>query len=62
MNNKRSFLGDAVGHGPKRVLVNVVLLIALSAAAVGSAVKIKGGVLDKIFPKPAATAPATQGS
>jgi succinate dehydrogenase hydrophobic anchor subunit len=59
MNNKRSYIGDAVGHGWKRVTVNAILLIAIAMATIGSAIKIKGGVIDKIWPKTQATqAPA----
>jgi manganese transport protein len=58
MNNKRSYLGEATGHGLRRVVYNLVLLVAIAAATIGSAVKIKGGVIDKIFPKAAPGAPA----
>jgi manganese transport protein len=58
MNNKRSYIGDAVGHGTRRVVINVILLIAVAMSVVGAAVKIKGGVIDKVpqlFGRPAAT-------
>jgi Mn2+/Fe2+ NRAMP family transporter len=58
MNNKKSYIGDATGKGLKRAIFNIVLLIALTAATVGSAIKFKQGVIDKIpklFDKPAAT-------
>ena len=48
LNNKRSYIGDAVGSGAKRVVFNVLLVIALTVATVGSAIKFKGGVIDKI--------------
>ena len=48
MNNKRSYIGDAVGTGWKRALINVILLIAIAMATVGAAIKIKGGVIDKV--------------
>ena len=48
LNNKRSYIGDAVGHGWKRVAFNVVLLIGIAMATVGAAIKLKGGVIDKI--------------
>lgn len=50
LQNKRSYLGEAVGHGWKRIAFNIVLLAAVALAVVGSAIKIKGGVIDKIFP------------
>ena len=51
MNNKSSYIGEATGHGWKRVLLNCALLIAIIAACVASAIKIKSGVIDKVFPK-----------
>lgn len=48
LNNKRSYLGDAVGKGWKRTVVNIILLIAVVMSLVGAAIKIKGGVIDKI--------------
>ncbi len=57
LNNKRSYLGDAVGRGWKRTAVNAVLFVALAMALVGSGIKIKTGVWNKIFKsKPAAVA------
>jgi len=57
MNNKKSYLGDAVGHGWPRFVFNLLLLIGIAVATVGAAIKFKGGVIDKVFPKqPAATA------
>lgn len=57
MNNKRSYIGDAVGKGFRRVAFNLILVAALAMATIGSLIKIKGGVYDKLFPpqKPAAT-------
>jgi succinate dehydrogenase hydrophobic anchor subunit len=63
MNNKRSYIGDAVGTGWKHALVNIILLIAIAMATIGAAIKIKGGVIDKIRKmtgKPAAEQPAEQ--
>ncbi len=55
LNNKRSYLGDAVGRGWKRAAFNTVLGIALAMAVVGASIRIKTGVVDKLFPpKPAA--------
>lgn len=51
MNNKRSYIGDAAGKGFKRVAFNFAMLVAIVFACIGSAIKIKGGVIDKIFPK-----------
>ena len=48
MNNKRSYIGDAVGTGWKRALINIILLIAIAMATIGAAIKIKGGVIDKV--------------
>ncbi len=57
LNNKRSYLGDAVGRGWKRTAFNTGLVIALGMAVVGASIKIKTGVVDKIWPPaPAAVA------
>ena len=50
LNNKRSYRGDAGGRGWKRITFNAVLLIAVAMCLVGAAIKIKTGVVDKIFP------------
>ncbi|NQU22938.1 MAG: divalent metal cation transporter, partial [Candidatus Nealsonbacteria bacterium] len=58
MNNKRSYLGDAVGHGWKRFVFNLILLVAIAMCTIGAAIKLKGGVYDKLFgaaPAPAAS-------
>lgn len=49
MNNKRSYLGEAVGRGLKRLANNVVLILAIAAACVGSAVLIKLRVIDVLM-------------
>lgn len=49
MNNRRSYLGDAVGKGWKRIAVNLVLIVALLAATLGSLVLIKIRVIDVLF-------------
>jgi Mn2+/Fe2+ NRAMP family transporter len=60
MNNKRSYIGEATGHGWKRLVFNIILLVAIAMATVGSAIKIKGGVIDKIWkPKPKVSAAVT---
>ncbi|MEX2043755.1 MAG: divalent metal cation transporter [Opitutus sp.] len=48
MSNKRSYIGDAVGHGWRRVVVNVILMIAIAMATIGAAIKVKSGAIDKI--------------
>lgn len=48
MNNRRSYIGDAVGHGWKRAVVNFLLLVAIAMATIGAAIKLKAGVYDKI--------------
>ena len=48
LNNKRSYLGDAVGKGWKRMVVNIILLIAVIMSLVGAGIKIKSGVIDKV--------------
>lgn len=59
MNNKRSYIGDAVGSGAKRVVFNALLVVALAMATIGSLIKIKGNVIDKIWPEePAAESPS----
>jgi hypothetical protein len=40
MNNKRSYLGDAVGHGVGRALFNAILVIALTMSVVGCAIMV----------------------
>lgn len=59
MNNKRSYIGDAVGQGPGRWAFNSILVVALAVATIGSAVKLKSGVVDKIFTPEATRPPAT---
>lgn len=50
LNNKRSYLGEAVGRGWRRGAFNAVLILALAMSVVGAAIKIKTGVVDKLFP------------
>jgi len=49
MNNKKSYLGKDTGSGIRRILLNTVLVIAILAAILGSAVLIKTRVIDIIF-------------
>jgi len=58
MNNKRSYIGDAVGRGFKRVFVNAVLVVALVMATVGSVIQIKNRVIDKLRPAQKTEKPA----
>jgi len=64
LNNKDSYLGEGAGRWPWRPLFNVVLVIAMALAVVGSAIKIKTGVIDRLWPsaQPAATVQATSPS
>lgn len=49
LNNKRSYLGAAVGRGWRRVAFNGAMVVAIVFACVGSGIKIKSGVIDKVF-------------
>ncbi|UCD30042.1 MAG: divalent metal cation transporter, partial [Planctomycetota bacterium] len=60
MNNKKSYIGDATGKGLTRAVLNIVLIIAMAAATIGSVVKIKKGVIDQIPKLFANSAPTTQ--
>ncbi len=48
LNNKRSYLGDAVGRGWRRIAVNVILLVALIMSLIGASIRIKSGVIDRV--------------
>ncbi len=45
MNNKRSYIGDAVGKGLGRVVFNTLLVIALTMAVIGSGIQINNRVI-----------------
>ena len=45
MNNKRSYIGDAVGHGVGRFVFNLLLVIALLMATIGSVIQINNRVI-----------------
>ena len=62
LNNKRRYLGEAVGTGWRRGLFNAAMIAAILFACVASAIKIKSGVIDKLFPPrpPAAAQPAAR--
>ena len=57
LNNKRGYLGAAVGAGWKRIAFNAAMIVAILFATIASAIQIKGRVIDKLFPpnKPSAT-------
>ncbi len=60
LNNKRSYIGDAVGAGWKRVVFNCLLVIALLVATIGSAIQINNrvvGPLRELMQDSAAAAP-----
>ncbi|MBN2217480.1 MAG: divalent metal cation transporter [Pirellulales bacterium] len=46
MNNKRSYIGEAVGRGLGRLAFNAILVVALTMATVGSIIQIKTRVID----------------
>ncbi|NLY01975.1 MAG: divalent metal cation transporter [Rhodopirellula sp.] len=48
MNNKRSYIGDAVGKGLGRAVFNLILVVAIVVATIGAAIQIKGRVIDKL--------------
>ncbi len=56
LNNKRSYIGDAVGGGAGRIVFNLILVAALAVATVGSAIGLNNKVIKpikKMFEKPA---------
>jgi manganese transport protein len=59
MNNKRSYLGDAVGRGWRRSLFNLAMVAAIILACIGASIQIKSRVIDKLFPPKPATAMVT---
>jgi Mn2+/Fe2+ NRAMP family transporter len=60
MNNKRSYLGDAVGQGWRRILFNLAMIVAIVLASIGASIQIKSRVIDKVFPpKPPVAMTAT---
>lgn len=58
LNNKRSFIGDSVGHGFKRLVNNLFLLLALTAVTCGAALSVRNLYLKFFVDKPAAAVPA----
>lgn len=49
MNNRRSYIGEAVGKGPVRWLVNAILLVALCFTCLATCIKLKSDVIDKVL-------------
>lgn len=60
MQNKRSYLGDAVGKGFSRLVFNLILVIALAVATTGSVIQIKKRVIDNIWPAKKVQTPEQQ--
>lgn len=58
LNNKRGFIGEAVGHGFKRLLNNLILLAALCAVTFGAGLSVRNLYLKFFADPPAASAPA----
>jgi hypothetical protein len=55
IQNKRSYMGEAVGSGIKRIAFNAILIAAIVMAMIGSYIKIKEGI-GKLVSKPAPAA------
>ena len=61
MNNRRGYIGAAVGGGWRRVVFNMILAIAVAMSVIGAGIQIKSRVIDKLpelFGKPAPVAAA----
>ncbi|MCL2710906.1 MAG: divalent metal cation transporter [Planctomycetaceae bacterium] len=52
LNNRRSYIGNAVGKGLKRAVFNTLLVLALLMATIGASIMIKMRVVDSLFPAP----------
>ena len=50
MNNKRSYIGDAVDKGWRRIVFNTMLAIALLMACIGAFINVKSRVYDVLCP------------
>lgn len=67
LNNKRKYIGDAVGKGFGRFIFNILLIVALTVATIGAVIGLNKRVVKPIKgmfsgeDKPAATAPADKG-
>ncbi len=49
MSNRRSYIGDAVGKGWKRIVFNILLVGALLLAIIGSGIQFKQKVIDDLW-------------
>ncbi len=60
LNNKRSYIGDAVGRGWRRLVWNGILLVAIAVATTGAVIQIKTRVIDelrkRLWPSPTTSA------
>lgn len=63
MNNKRSYIGDAVGKGPRRWVFNGAIVAAIALAVIGAGININDKaikpVMARIFPSAKPAAPQT---
>ncbi len=59
MNNKRSYIGDAVGRGLSRAVFNALLVVALLVATIGSALQINSRVVQPLRTMGTKPQPAT---
>lgn len=48
MNNRRSYLGAAVGSGWRRVCFNAALAVAVAMSVIGAGIQVKTRVIDKL--------------
>ncbi|MCL2004910.1 MAG: divalent metal cation transporter [Planctomycetaceae bacterium] len=48
LNNRRSYIGDAVGQGWKRLVFNLLLVIALVMASIGAYIQVKARAVDPV--------------
>jgi len=48
LNNRRSYIGDAVGKGWKRIVFNILLVIALVMASIGAYIQVKARAFEPI--------------
>jgi hypothetical protein len=55
MSNKRSYIGDAVGQGVGRLVYNVLLVIALLVATIGSVIQINSRAVKPLMSRFAST-------
>ena len=48
LNNRRSYIGDAVGKGWKRTVFNLLLVVALLMASIGAYINVKARAVDPV--------------